>query len=241
MPVDPRAIIAAHNSADLYAAMFASQGLAYERLPFAFIALDTPPPYYSDLTVQSPAHPAQVMDQIKAATLRFNGRVGIKDSFSQLDLAAFGYEILFTASWIWRDATGSALPPGWVQIGDEAGLDRWEAAWKAAGSPTPHRMFTPALLARTDVSFLTLMRNGAIQAGCIANRSSDCVGLSNVFSASPDVEAFAQAADAAGATAPGLPLVGYESGEALTQAISAGFQTIGDLRILVSRNAKFPD
>lgn len=241
MSIDPRTIIAANNSADLYEAMFASQGLAFTRFPFAFVALDTPPPYYSDLTVQSPDHPTELMAEIKRSALRFKGRVGIKDSFCQLDLAAFGYEILFTASWIWRDGEILPLPPGWVQIMDEAGLQQWEEAWKASGSPTTHRMFTPAMLARRDVSFLARIVNGEIIAGCIANRSRNCVGLSNVFSAEPDQTIFAQAADAAAATAPGLAIVGYEAGDALTQAKHAGFQTVGVLRILVSRDARFPD
>jgi len=36
--IDERAVIAADNNADLYEAVFSSQGLRYERLPFGFVA-----------------------------------------------------------------------------------------------------------------------------------------------------------------------------------------------------------
>lgn len=65
------------------------------------------------------------------------------------------------------------------------------------------------------------------------------MGISNVFSASPAADLFEQAAAAAASVDPHLPIVGYEAGESLEQAQSAGFTTVGDLRILVANAATF--
>jgi len=69
-------------------------------------------------------------------------------------------------------------------------------------------------------------------AGCIANRSRGVVGLSNVFSTNEPASAVYEAAAIAASTfAAGLPLVGYELGEALRAARAAGFEAAGALRV----------
>lgn len=100
MSVDQRAIMAAHNNADLYEAMFSSQGLRYQRLPIAFVGRDRPPPYYSNLTTLSPDRTDEVTEHIRVLARRFDGAVGVKDSFCRLELEAQGFETLFGASWI---------------------------------------------------------------------------------------------------------------------------------------------
>lgn len=239
MRVDPRAVIAANNNADLYAAMFGSHGLAYDRLPYAFAGKDRPPPFYSNLTVLAPGHGDEIVVQLRALAQKFNGSIGLKDSFCELELQANGFEVLFGASWIWREA---GLQPGantWERIEDEAGLELWEQAWKKSGSPTPQRMFTAKLLARPEMVFLGHRQDGEIGSGCIANISGTCAGISNVFSRSPSGNVFAQATAAVAAVAPHLPIAGYESGADLGHARKAGFETVGDLRILVTRAARF--
>lgn len=239
MGVDQRAIIAANNNADLYAAMFASRGLAHERLPHAFVGKDRPPPYYSNLTVLAPGHAADIAAELRGLSDNFDGAIGLKDSFCEMELQANGFETLFGASWIWRDAGGNAGPSAWERIETGAELECWEAAWKQAGSPTPERMFAPALLERKDIAFLVHRVDGAIEAGCIANISGDCVGISNVFARAPSRHVFAQAAAAVSCVAPHLPVAGYESGADLGHANRAGFTAVGDLRILVAKAARF--
>lgn len=239
MKVDPRAILAAHNNADLYAAMFASQGLIFDRLPYAFVGKDLPPPFYSNLTVLVPGHGDEIVVQLRALAQKFDDVIGLKDSFCELELAANGFETLFGASWIWREAGVQASLNGWEQIGDEAGLILWEEAWKQAGSPTQQRMFKGAMLERPEVVFLGHWVDGEIEAGCIANISEKCIGISNMFSRSPSDGLFVQAAAAVASVVPDLPIAGYESGQALKHARKAGFKTVGDLRILVSKSAKF--
>ncbi|MDP2120924.1 MAG: hypothetical protein Q8K28_13575 [Hoeflea sp.] len=239
MGVDSRAIIAAGNNADLYAAMFASRGLDYQRLPYAFVGLDLPPPYYSNLTVLAPGHADEIMAQLGWLATKFTGAIGLKDSFGELELQANGFETLFGASWIWRDPGLQTCQSGWERIESEADLELWEAAWNQAGSPSSNRLFAPGLLDRKDIVFLGYRVNGAIEAGCIANISEKCIGLSNVFARAPSQDVFAQAAAAVACVAPHLPIAGYESGDDICHALKAGFLTVGDLRILVAKAARF--
>ncbi|AXI45701.1 hypothetical protein C1J03_06440 [Sulfitobacter sp. SK012] len=231
--------MAARNNADLYAAMFTSHGLRFERFDFAFVGKDQPPPYYGNLTVVSPDHEAEVILQIKEFAVDFGGTVSLKDSFCQLDLTANGFKTLFEASWFWRGADSTPPTSDWRQIDTVADLELWEQAWKASGSPTPDRMFHETLLKDPDVVFLGRKADGVFDAGCIANRSRDCMGVSNVFSCIPSEHIFAQASAAVSALEPGLPLVGYGADDALEAAQEAGFTDVGALRVLATRAADF--
>ncbi|WP_299861629.1 hypothetical protein [uncultured Hoeflea sp.] len=235
--MDQRAIIAANNNADLYAAMFISHGLGFERRPYVFVGLERPPPYYSNLTVLAPGHGKEITGRLEVLRRNFTGRIGLKDSFCELDLQSSGFDILLDASWIWRS---SGKPSGfncWERIETEADLLAWEGAWKRMGSPAPQRMFRASLLDRPDIVFLCHKSDGEIAAGCIANLSETCIGISNLFSRTQSAGVFAEAAAAVAAVAavaPDLPITGYESGEDLDHAIQAGFETVGDLRVLVA-------
>lgn len=239
MSVDQRAVVAANNNADLYEAMFSSQGLNYKRLPFAFVGSDSPPPYYSNLTALSPNHVDDIVLQINALVKQFDGAIILKDSFCQLNIEANGFDILFGASWIWRKPDTQTTSSNWQPVKNEADLLLWEKAWKKSGSATQSRMFNVEMLERPEIFFLGHENHGEFEAGCIANKSGDCIGISNIFSRSPSDFVFAQAAAAVASISPHMPIVGYESGEALDYAQMTGFSTVGDLRILVAKAATF--
>lgn len=239
MAIDHRAIVAAGNNADLYAAMFSSHGLRYDRLPYGFVGRDRPPPFYSNLTVLSPGHAGEIDLQIRTLAQSFDGALGVKDSFCELDLGPSGFDVLFNASWIWRDAGLPTCTSTWTRIATETDLRFWETAWKQAGSATQHRMFTGTLLEQPEIAFLGQKRGDGFEAGCIANISDGCVGISNVFSLSLPDDVFRQATAAVASIAPHLPIAGYEAGPALNHARQAGFEAVGDLRVLVSRAARF--
>jgi hypothetical protein len=239
MAPDPRVTMAACNNADLYAAMFAAAGRRYQRLPYAFIALDAPLPYYSDVTVTGEGHKADVIRHLGHLAQMRGGSIGLKDSFCEHDLHAHGFATLFDATWIWHPGTQIPPPKGWVGVTDPEGLANWQEAWKAAGSPTPQTVFDDALLQDPAIAILARLENGVVVAGCIANRSDDCVGLSNLFGAAALSGLYSSALSAVAAFAPDLPIVGYESGESLTAALGAGCQGIGALRILVADHPRF--
>lgn len=201
------------------------------------MATDTPPPYYSKLTVLDPDQTDAVVSDLVALADRFDGVVGLKDSFCRLDLAQDGFEMLFEADWIWRHAVAADMPTGWQIVKSSDDLLLWENSWRDGGSPMGHGMFPATLPTREDVFFLGRKTNGRFDAGCIVNMSADCAGVSNLFTDSASQLDFSQAADAASAIANDLPVVGYVSSEEVTMARHAGFDLVGPLRILVSRNA----
>jgi hypothetical protein len=233
---DERTLSAARNNADWYEAVFAAHGVRYRRLPEALVALDQPPPYYSHLVT---LQPGEVRAHLAGLATKFRGRVGLKDSFCRLDLGEHGFSTLFQASWIWRAPRPGRLPPGWEIVRDARGLARWEQGWTRNGSPADRRMFPDSLLQRNDVTFLARTDGDRVVVGCIANRSADCIGLSNSFAEGATAQTSAEAAGAVAAIAGPLPVVGYESGTDLAFALAAGFEEVGPLRILVAEAARF--
>jgi hypothetical protein len=165
----------------------------------------------------------------------------VKDSFARLDLAPLGFQVLFEATWLWRDA---ALPPPasvdpglrWAIITEPADLTTWEIAWN--GPPAdpatlpPLRVFLPSLLTDPAIRFVAAYRDHQLVAGAIANRSGDIVGVSNIFAPAEATSVYwAGCLATISAAFPGLPLVGYERGEERTIAEGLGFTAVGPLRV----------
>lgn len=116
MTIDPRATVAANNNADLYEAVFSAHQAHYERLPYAFVAIDQPPPYYSHFTILADGHAEKVSQSFMKVMERFSGDAGMKDSFCQTNEVANNLKVLFGASWIWRDAQSAAPREGWSRL-----------------------------------------------------------------------------------------------------------------------------
>ena len=115
-----------------------------------------------------------------------------------------------------------------------AALSDWHQAWRSAGSPTDQVIFTPECLENPDLAFFGRLSGTTIEAGCIANLSRDVVGMSNVFSTTPnDQLLYEEALSAVSAVGGSLPIVGYENGVDLDAARPAGFQLVGQLRVLI--------
>ena len=233
--IDARAEIAAANNADLYEAVFTAHGLRYCRERFAFVAIDPPPPFYSALTTTT----ADVIPQaeaIAAARAKFGPRFGFKDSFCRHGDAIDGLIPLFSASWIFAAANHhpEADATDWVRVTDAAGLTAWERGWSASDGPVSTRMFPSSVLDDPNLIFLGLPSDSGFSAGCIANLSTDCVGISNIFCSDPAYPVHAAATRAVADLELGLPIVGYERGTDLDAMLAAGFEAVGDLRVWVA-------
>lgn len=165
----------------------------------------------------------------------------VKDSFATLDLTPLGFQVLFVATWLWRDAAlplPASVDPGlrWTIITAPADLIVWEAAWNGPpadpGSLPPARIFLPPLLTDPDIRFVAAYRDQQVVAGAIANCTGDIVGVSNVFTPAEDaLEYWAGCLATISVAFPGLSLVGYERGEELALAQSLGFTAAGPLRV----------
>lgn len=229
--------LAANNNADLCATILTAHGLRFERDASTFYSVDPPPPYYPQLIALTPNTSGQQDAAIGNLQKADRPLSSIKDSFADLDPAALGMRVLFGASWIWRDGGQESMPEQWRKVGNAAELNAWHEAWCEAGSPTDQVIFPASALDDPNLVFLARgsgsPADSTVEAGCIVNLSDHVTGLSNVFAKTPSDATFAQAAQAATAVRPGVPVVGYEADDQLAWAQSAGFRTLGGLRILV--------
>jgi hypothetical protein len=236
---DTRAEKAAANNADLYEEMYRAHFSAFEKRDDAFIGLEKPPPYYSNLTVLRPHRSAQILAYLRQIGERCGGSVGFKDSFFEYDLREQGFDILFEAAWLWSSPRSTALPEGWSRIDSPSALQRWEETWKTSGSPTIAKMFPQALMARPNIAFFAKFEGPSVTAGCIGNRSADCVGVSNIFNLHGTSEIVGEATAAVAAWVPHLPLTGYATGLVLNAAMQNGFEAVGKLRVQLAVSPTF--
>ena len=155
------------------------------------------------------------------------GRWAVKDSFKTLDIARLGFEVLLEANWIRK-----ARPKGAVMV---SGLS-WERAGPAG--PGSGDAFPPPLYGDENFAMYSGRRDGVIVAGCTFYRSDKVIGVSNVVADADDAPAvWRDLTILATSTFPGLPLVGYESGDELKAARKAGFEIGDPLRVwVVSRD-----
>lgn len=188
--------------------------------------LDRPPPLHSDAVVIEPTVSA---DRVLA---RIDGRdgCGVKDSFATMDLRGDGMDLLFSATWMHREARPTrerAVPAGWAAVTTASALADWTAQHDTAD------VLLPPLLRRGHFCILARRVEDRIVAGAVARLGSGTVDVSNVYSVPGHVVDWTELADVIGAYFPGRPLVGYERGAALAAAVEAGFAPVGDLRVWI--------
>ena len=159
------------------------QGVETSWWPSAWVAHRRTPEFFPDAVTLTPdADPEALLAAVDSGP-----GCSIKDSYATLDLAPYGFRVLFAAEWIF-------LP---------------------SPRPAPRRL---------DLD------GGSVMTNC----SDGVVGLSNLVVTTGDAEqVWRRAVAAAGEAYPGRDLVGYERAEDLPAAHSAGFRSIGSLRVWI--------
>ena len=229
-PIDPRAIAAAANNAAWCDAMCRAHGSIGRFDADAWTSPVRTPPFYPDaVTMGSRAGAIQLLDRID-----HSAGCSVKDSFATLDLAPFGFDLLFDATWIHRppSATGprSTSSIRSSVVADTGMLAAWQSAW--AGDEKTSGLFLPALLVDPAVTMIAAFEGDAIVAGGVINETNDVVGISNVFAIHDRVdEIWATCVDWIAIAFPGRPIVGYEAANDLDAARSVGFDAVGPLRV----------
>lgn len=229
---------AARNNAAWCDIVCRLHGIVDEFREDAWTSIVRTPLHYPDaVTLCRSADAARVLARVDASV-----GCSIKDSFADLDLAAFGFETLFEASRIHRAASPATSCRGALDcdpVRDEATLRAWETAWD--GEAGGAHVFRSALLARDDV-VLAPREAEAIVAGAILSLDAGVVGLSNLFAVNVDLAAaFTGVTAAAHRLYPQLALVGYEAGAFLDAAQRAGFERVGRLIVWLKREPLAPD
>jgi hypothetical protein len=188
------------------------------------------PPLYPDaVTLHPDVTPESVLARVDTTA-----GCSIKDSFFALPLATHGFSVLLEAEWIvrWPDEPGprseADLELAWRSVADATELSRWEDGWrKDAGVGT-----FPASLLGGGLAFLAAYDGDSPVAGAIANQTDGVVGVSNVFTSSRSRgDVWPGCLRAISERFPDLPIVGYESGAALRDAVAHGFAPVAPLRV----------
>ncbi|MEO7269305.1 MAG: hypothetical protein ABIW49_08890 [Knoellia sp.] len=190
----------------------------------------TPPLYPDAVTLSESAQALDLLQRIDASS-----GASVKDSWARLDLTAAGFAPLLAGEWLWLDANDAGADPAgdgrtWRAVRSSAEMERWSRAW--ASNPADAVILGPSLLEEEGVTVLAATEGEYLTAGCVVNVTGQVAGISNVFATDGDeARAWLGAAAAASAVAPGLPLVGWESGDGVAAARAAGFDTIGPLTV----------
>lgn len=200
--------------------------------PVAWTSSRRTPVFYPDAVTLVPDPPLmQVLSRLDMSI-----GCSIKDSFAALDLTRYGFRVLVEAEWILHtrwvapvDGTGAR----WEVVRDAPGLLRWQGASRVGDRPSG---VVPAMLLDDGtVMVLAGYVGSEVVSGAVLHRSAAVVGLSNFFADPADVDAsWAGCLAFAHSLSHPSPLVGYESGDALTTALRHGFDPIGPLRIWIA-------
>lgn len=191
------------------------------------------------LSSEAPAlYPDAITSSIAATPEELIGRIGdktaasVKDSYASLHLATHGFRVLFEAQWIYLppNEKHEAVKAPWHAVSDVQRLRAWNAANGTEG------IIKPELLADDRVRIF-MRENAEGISGFIASSDEASVGVSNVFAPEALLNEIWHDIEAVAAEVfPDLPLVGYESGDALAAALAAGWQAIGPLRVWIRGN-----
>jgi hypothetical protein len=221
--MDTRLRSAVDASIGWYEDLFTLHGVGSVLDGGLFSASGPPPPLHSDAVVVEPEVTA---DSVLA---RLDGRAhgGVKDSFAAMDLSGEGMDLLFAATWIFREAAQRPATTGWTVVTSVDELAEWTAQHDTA------QVLLPPLLDRAHFRILARREGGRIVAGAVARLGSGIVDVSNAYAVPGHELDWAELARAVGGHFPDRPLVGYERGDALTAARDGGFVPVGDLRVWV--------
>ena len=225
--MDPRVVAAAQNNACWCDTVCRSHGLPTVLSEQMWMAPEGSPPLYPDAVTLAPRLAADfVLRRIDTGP-----GCSVKDSFADLDLSKHGFAVLFDARWLFRGPASPRTRPrlGWQVITSDDDLDRWAVAADLEG------IIRPELLRDPTVRVLAVRDEQAVTTGAIVNRTGATVGLSNVFTtATTAVSAWRDLPAAVGDAFGGIPIVGYEHGNALAAAVESSFEPIAPLRVWLS-------
>jgi hypothetical protein len=206
--------------------MCQSHGLATAWDGVAWTSRTRTPPLYPDAVTLRPSI------SIPELLARLDGNAGcsIKDSFASLDLAPYGFRVLFDAGWMLASRPPPASPQenGWERVSTPEGLDQWEAAWREPDDP--RGLFLPALLEHEHVSILAHRAQGAVMAGAVCVRGAGVLGISNAFSRSGGATRSGWL-DLARSLEPAHPVVTYVPSTSVSDIARLGFERMGPLRV----------
>lgn len=211
-------VAAALNNARWCDAVCQAHGRAGRFLPHMWVNAAVVPRFYPNAVTLAVGDTA-IEEQLTTVEIlqksNLPGRWSVKDSFGTLDLSRRGFDLLFDATWI-RSAMPAEGPSTDIV---------WTREEKGEGLP----------VGNPDFAMFKGRRGLKVVAGFMLYRAEDVVGVSNVVAGTADAPAVWRSLTVLAAqTFPRLPLVGYESGRELEEAMTSGFEAGDTLRVWVT-------
>ena len=238
--VTDAAIKGALNNAAWCDIVCRAHGLATNFSANAWECHSPAPPLYPNLVTLSPGGVDAQLGRVRELGSSVGKRGwAVKDSFNSLDLASEGFEVLFDAMWVHGDVevdvVSSGLELAASRVASREGLVAWEAGWRGdegAALGGSLGIFPPLLLKDARVAFVAVSDGHDLVGGVIANRAAGVVGVTNMFCRrGPERHVAAVCMAEVSALWPGLPVVGYASGEELATLRSLGLKDAGEVRV----------
>ena len=174
--MDPRLRAAVDASVRWYDDVFALHRIPVRREGGLWSALGSPPPWHSAVKTFEPGVEAE---RAVRATDGF-AQCTVADSFGDLDLAPYGFEVLIEATWLHRgpdDSAAGTLPDGWSVVSSVEALAEWATAHDYAG------VLPPTVLDDARFRILECRRDGRLVGGAVTHDGVGTVGLSNAWGA----------------------------------------------------------
>ncbi len=216
--MDPRLRVAVGASRRWYDDVFGLHGTPVHVERGLWSSLDRPPPFHSAAKTLEPhldaARVLRAVDAFEHCT--------VADSFGDLDLDRCGFDLLFAATWVHRDAssTPEIWPAGWSQVETAEALAEWSAAHDY------DQVLPPAVLHHPRFRILSCRRGGVLVGGGVIHRGDADVGISNAWGAGAATESDGLIA-AASALHPDQVLTDYAYGAELDALLTSGFTALG--------------
>lgn len=202
-----------------YEDVFAVHGIPTRSDDGLWWALAEPPPWHS---AAKTLRRDVTSDRVLRAVEPFE-HCSVADSYGTLDLAAAGFQRLFTASWLHREPPPPAatLPDGWHVVTEPGELATWNLRHDYTGVLLPDFLEHPRF---------TVLALGAVDGpvgGAVLHEAGDTLELSNAWALGGGAEDVAAMVACAAVLHPGRPLVGYAHGDELDRWLAAGFRVTG--------------
>jgi len=208
-----------------YDDIFALHGIPVGVEDGLWTALGPPPPWHS---AAKTLEPGVDVDRV-ARAVAGSARCSVADSFADLALAPYGFEMLVDATWLHREPVGTAastLPEGWSVVEDADDLAQWSTAHDYEG------VLPPAVLQHPRFRVLGCRRDGRLVGGAVAHDGGGAVGLSNTWGLGRATESD-DVVRAVSALHPGRAVTDYAEGDERDAMVAAGFTPVGPHRVWI--------
>jgi hypothetical protein len=187
-------------------------------------ALARPPPFHSAAKTLEPGLGADVAVRAVEAL----EHCSVADSFGDLELDRFGFDLLFEATWVHRaplQHATDALPGGWSLVATAASLAEWCAGHDYEA------VLPPRVLHHSSFRILGCRRDGRLVGGGVAHDGGGGVDVSNAWGVG--AARWDELVAAVSALHPGRELTGYAGGPELDAMLATGFTALGPQRVWI--------